>query len=84
MTFEFRRPRRARLAAAPYAAPPEDLPPALAALDYDGYLAITFRAAESLHLGAHFSAQLFHPGFLQCSAWRCISSRASDGTPYSL
>ncbi len=65
MTFESLSAQAARLAAAPYAAPPEDLPPALAALDYDGYRAITFRAAESLHLGAHFSAQLFHRGFLQ-------------------
>lgn len=65
MTFETLSAEAARLAAAPYAAPPEDLPPALAALDYDGYRAITFRPAESLHLGDHFSAQLFHRGFLQ-------------------
>ena len=64
-TFETLSAEAARLAAAPYRAPPEDLPPALAALDYDGYRAITFRPAESLRLGDHFSAQLFHRGFLQ-------------------
>ncbi|KAB1075818.1 glucan biosynthesis protein [Methylobacterium planeticum] len=52
-------------ARAPYAAPPEDLPPDLARLSYDGYRAIAFRPAESLRLGPLFSAQLFHRGFLQ-------------------
>jgi periplasmic glucans biosynthesis protein len=65
VTFEGLAARAERLAAAPYAPPPEDLPPPLAALDYDGYRAIVFRAAESLHLGKNFSAQLFHRGFLQ-------------------
>ncbi|MCJ2136789.1 glucan biosynthesis protein [Methylobacterium sp. J-026] len=65
MTFEALSELAAQRAAAPYAAPPEDLPPALAALDYDGYRAITFRPAESLPLGRLFSAQFFHRGFLQ-------------------
>jgi glucans biosynthesis protein len=65
MTFEALSEAAARRAAAPYAAAPEDLPAPLAGLDYDGYRAITFRAAESLHLGPLFSAQLFHRGFLQ-------------------
>ena len=52
-------------ARAPYAPPPTDLPPELAALSYDGYQAIAFRPAESLRLGPLFSAQLFHRGFLQ-------------------
>ena len=65
MTFEALSEEAARRAAAPYAAPPEDLPAALAGLDYDGYRAITFRAAESLRLGPLFSAHLFHRGFLQ-------------------
>ncbi|MEE7494009.1 glucan biosynthesis protein [Methylobacterium oryzae] len=65
MTFETLSVEAARRAAAPYAAPPEDLPPALAGLDYDGYRAITFRPDARLRLGAHFSAQLFHRGFLQ-------------------
>ncbi|MCJ2049117.1 glucan biosynthesis protein [Methylobacterium sp. J-070] len=65
MTFETLSARAARLAAAPYVGPTEDLPTALAALDYDGYRAITFRPAESLRLGDTFSAQLFHRGFLQ-------------------
>ena len=65
MTFETLSAEAERRAAAPYAAMPEDLPPALAALDYDGYRAITFRPAESLHLGRTFSAQFFHRGFLQ-------------------
>ncbi|SFT08881.1 glucan biosynthesis protein [Methylobacterium sp. yr668] len=65
MTFESLSAQAAQRAAAPYAPPPEDLPPALAALDYDGYRAITFRPDASLRLGAHFSAQLFHRGFLQ-------------------
>jgi glucans biosynthesis protein len=64
-TFETLSDQAARLAAAAYTAPPEDLPPALAALDYDGYRAITFRSGESLHLGRNFSAQFFHRGFLQ-------------------
>ncbi|TXM63765.1 glucan biosynthesis protein [Methylobacterium sp. WL12] len=54
-----------RLAGAPYVAPPEDLPPALAGLTYDQYRAIVFRPAASLRFGRHFSAQLFHRGFLQ-------------------
>ena len=65
MTFESLTAEAARVAAAPYAPPPADLPPALAALDYDGYRAITFQPAESLRLGERFSAQLFHRGFLQ-------------------
>jgi periplasmic glucans biosynthesis protein len=65
MTFESLAAEAARVAAAPYAPPPGDLPVALAELDYDGYRAITFRPAESLRLGEHFSAQLFHRGFLQ-------------------
>jgi glucans biosynthesis protein len=65
MTFESLSAEAARRAAAPYAAPAEDLPPALAALDYDGYRAITFRPDESIRLGERFGAQLFHRGFLQ-------------------
>ncbi|MDP4004588.1 glucan biosynthesis protein [Methylobacterium sp. NEAU K] len=65
MTFEALSARAERLAAAPYAAPPADLPPALAGLDYDGYRGIVFRPSESLRLGSHFSAQFFHRGFLQ-------------------
>ncbi|WP_342107590.1 glucan biosynthesis protein [Methylobacterium sp. SI9] len=65
MTFAALSEEAARRAAQPYAAPPEDLPAALAGLDYDGYRAITFRAAESVRLGPLFSAQLFHRGFLQ-------------------
>lgn len=65
MTFETLSAEAERRASAPYAAPPTDLPPALAGLDYDGYRHIVFRPAESLHLGRHFSAQLFHRGFLQ-------------------
>jgi periplasmic glucans biosynthesis protein len=65
MTFEILSAESARRASAPYAPPPEDLPPSLDALDYDGYRAIAFRPAESLRLGESFSAQLFHRGFLQ-------------------
>ncbi len=65
MTFEGVVAQAERLAAAPYAPPPDDLPPALAGLSYDGYRRIVFRPAEALRLGRHFSAQLFHRGFLQ-------------------
>jgi periplasmic glucans biosynthesis protein len=65
MTFEGVVTQAQRLAAAPYAAPADDLPPALAALSYDGYRRIVFRPAEALRLGRNFSAQLFHRGFLQ-------------------
>ena len=65
LTFETLSAEAERLAAAPYAAPATDLPPALAGLDYDGYRRIVFRPSESLPLGLHFSAQLFHRGFLQ-------------------
>ncbi|WP_238182710.1 glucan biosynthesis protein [Methylobacterium trifolii] len=65
MTFEGVVAQAERLAAAPYAGPPEDLPAPLAALTYDGYRSIVFKPAESLHLGPRFSAQLFHRGFLQ-------------------
>lgn len=54
-----------RLAAAPYAPAPEDLPPALAAVDYDAYRQIRFRADAAPRLGKTFSVQLFHRGFLQ-------------------
>ncbi len=53
------------LAANPYRPRPDDLPAPLKALTYDGYRAITFRPEASLRLGAHFSVQLFHRGFLQ-------------------
>lgn len=65
MTFDRLVSRAEGLAAAPYLAPPEDLPPALADLSYDGYRAIVFKPGESLPLGKTFSAQLFHRGFLQ-------------------
>lgn len=65
MTFEGVVEQAQRLAAAAYAPQPDDLPPALAGLSYDGYRRIVFRPAESLRLGRHFSAQLFHRGFLQ-------------------
>ena len=65
MTFEGVVGQAQRLAAAAYAPQPDDLPPALAGLSYDGYRRIVFRPAESLRLGRHFSAQLFHRGFLQ-------------------
>lgn len=65
MTFAALSEEAARRAAQPYAAPLDDLPAALNGLDYDGYRAITFRAAESVRLGLLFSAQLFHRGFLQ-------------------
>ena len=65
MTFETLSAQAERLAAAPYAAPPSELPPALTGLDYDGYRSIVFRPSEGVPLGRHFSAQLFHRGFLQ-------------------
>ena len=52
-------------AAAPYAPAPEDLPAALAAVDYDAYRQIRFRADAAPRLGKSFSVQLFHRGFLQ-------------------
>jgi glucans biosynthesis protein len=65
ITFDGLRAKARTLAANPYRPPPEDLPPALAGLSYDGYRAITFRPGASPRLGRHFSAQLFHRGFLQ-------------------
>ncbi|MGU3361335.1 glucan biosynthesis protein [Methylobacterium sp. M6A4_1b] len=65
MTFEAVKAKARTLAAGPYRAPQDDLPPALAGLSYDGYRAITFRPEASLSLGRRFSAQLFHRGFLQ-------------------
>ncbi|NEU10629.1 glucan biosynthesis protein [Methylobacterium sp. BTF04] len=53
------------LAASPYRPHDDDLPAPLAALSYDAYRAITFRPQASPRLGEHFSAQLFHRGFLQ-------------------
>lgn len=64
MTFEGVVAQARALAAGPYRAPAEDLPPALAALSYDEYRAITFRPDAGLRLGGRFSAQLFHRGFL--------------------
>ena len=54
-----------RLAAAPYAPPARDLPPALVGLDYDRYRSIRFRPEAALWKGAaRFELQLFHPGFI--------------------
>jgi glucans biosynthesis protein len=65
MTFTSLAGHAKALAAAPYRPRPDDLPPALKALTYDAYRAITFHPGASLRLGPHFSAQLFHRGFLQ-------------------
>ncbi|MCY4599084.1 MAG: glucan biosynthesis protein G [Acidobacteria bacterium] len=57
--------RARRLAAAPYEPPGDDLPPALAGLDYDQYRSIRFRPEAALWKGAaRFELQLFHPGFI--------------------
>ena len=57
--------RARRLAAAPYRPPATDLPPALAALDYDQYRSIRYRPEAALWRGAaRFELQLFHPGFI--------------------
>ena len=80
MTFEGVVAQAQRLAAAPYAAPADDLPPALAALSYDGYRRIVFRPAEALRLGRNFSAQLFHRGFLQRKRVR-LFVQPRDGAP---
>jgi len=57
---------RARaLAAQPYAAPRHELPPALAAIDYDAYRDIRFRPTKALWRGeSPFEVQLFHLGYL--------------------
>lgn len=65
LSFEVVKAKARALAAHPYQAQPDDLPPPLAGLSYDGYRAITFRPEASLPLGRRFSAQLFHRGFLQ-------------------
>lgn len=65
LTFEGVKAKARALAASPYQAAPDDLPPALAGLSYDGYRAITFRPEAAPRLGRSFSAQLFHRGFLQ-------------------
>ncbi|MBX9934244.1 MAG: glucan biosynthesis protein [Methylobacterium sp.] len=52
------------LAASPYKPQLDDLPPALAKLDYDGYVAIGFRPEAAPKLNRLFSMQLFHRGFL--------------------
>ena len=57
--------RARRLAAAPYLPPGDELPPALAGLDYDQYRSIRFRPQAALWKGAaRFELQLFHPGFI--------------------
>ena len=65
MTFEGVVAQARALAAAPYQPPPDDLPPALAKLDYDAYRGIVFRPEASPTLNRLFSVQLFHRGFLQ-------------------
>lgn len=65
MTFAELSERAKALAASPYRPHADDLPPTLKTLTYDGYRGITFRPAASPRLGTHFSAQLFHRGFLQ-------------------
>jgi glucans biosynthesis protein len=59
--------RRAQaLAAAPYRPPAEDMPAALARIDYDTYRAIRFRAERAIWSGtaSPFKLQMFHRGFL--------------------
>ena len=57
--------RARRLAAAPYQPPGDDLPPALAGLEYDQYRSMRFRPEAALWKGAaRFELQLFHPGFI--------------------
>lgn len=55
-----------RLAAAPYAVPPANLPDWLQAIGYDEYRDIRFNPAHALwrREGLPFQAQLFHRGFL--------------------
>lgn len=65
MTFEGVVAQARALAAAPYRPHPDDLPPALAKLDYDAYRGIVFRPEAAPKLNRLFSVQLFHRGFLQ-------------------
>ncbi len=65
MTYEGVLALAERLAAAPHAPAPEDLPPSLAGIDYDAYRQIRFRKDAAPRLGKTFSVQLFHRGFLQ-------------------
>lgn len=65
MTFEGVVAQARALAEAPYQPQPDDLPPALAKLDYDAYRAIIFRPEAAPRLNRLFSVQLFHRGFLQ-------------------
>jgi glucans biosynthesis protein len=55
------------LAAQPYAPASADLPPALAALDYDAYRDLRFSPGKAIwrDLGLPFQLQLFHRGWLQ-------------------
>ncbi len=65
MTFEGVVAQARALAEALYQPHPDDLPPALAKLDYDAYRGIIFRPEASPKLNRLFSVQLFHRGFLQ-------------------
>jgi glucans biosynthesis protein len=57
--------RARQLAGEPYRAPPNELPRALAELDYDAYRSIRFRPDAALWQdSSRFEVQLFHPGFL--------------------
>ncbi len=53
-----------RLSERPFSPPPQDLPPGLKALDYDGYRRIQFRHDRALwiHDGLKFRAEVFHRG----------------------
>lgn len=65
MTFEALVARAKALAAQEYRAPPDDLPPDLAALNYEAYSDITLKPEKTVHLGRRFTLQPFHRGFLQ-------------------
>lgn len=54
------------LAARPWQAPSQALPPWLESIDYDAWRDIRFDTARALWRGEHrgFNAQFFHPGFL--------------------
>lgn len=80
MIYEDVAARARALAAQDYRPPASDLPPDLAALDYDGFQAIVPRPEATVRLGPGFSLQPFHRGGLHTKRVEIVFQSA-QGTP---
>ena len=83
VTFDILTQRAERLATEPYRAPDSDLPPELAALDYDAFQAIRFRPEATVPLGSRFSLQPFHRGNLHAKRVEIVLQSPEGARPFA-